>query len=65
MALVDGGGRTEIKFGPRKNTCEVRRVTGTQTQESDLKTASKLWEELKNKEKEPTLLARFGRWAIF
>ena len=53
-----------IKFAPWKKECTVQRVTGTQWQESDSEAASKLWEEL-GREEEPTLIARFGRWAGF
>ena len=53
VAPVDGSEAEEIAFKFRQKTCQVARVTGTQSQENDLEAASKLWEELE-REEEPT-----------
>ena len=58
VAPVDEIKAEEITFKSRQKTCQKARVTGTQSQESDLEAASKLWEEL-GREEEPTLIARF------
>ena len=59
VAPVDESEVEEITFKSRQKTCQMARVTGTQSQESDLEAASKLWEEL-GREEEPTLNACFG-----
>ena len=59
VAPVDGSEAEEITFKSRQNTRQMARVTGTQSQESDIEAASKLWEELE-REEEPILIARFG-----
>ena len=59
VAPVDGSEAEEITFKSRQKTCQMARVTGIQSQESDLEAASKLWEEL-GREEEPTLFAHFG-----
>ena len=59
VAPVVGSKAEEIIFKSRQKACQMARVTGTQSQESDLEAASKLWEEL-GREEEPTLVARFG-----
>ena len=59
VAPVDGSEAEAITFKYRHKTCQMARITGTQSQESDLEAASNLWEEL-GREKEPTLIARFG-----
>ena len=59
VAPVDGSEAEEITFKSRQKICQMARVTGTKSQESDLEAASKLWEEL-GREEEPTLIARFG-----
>ena len=56
---VDGSEAEEFTFKSRQKTCQMARVTGTQSQESDLETISKLWEEL-GREEVSTLIARFG-----
>ena len=60
VAPVDGSKSEELTFKSRQKTCQMARVTWTQSQESDLEAASKLWEEL-GREEEPTLIARFGQ----
>ena len=64
VAPVDGVEAEDITFKSRQKTCQMARVTGTQSHESDLEAASKLWEEL-GREKEPTLIAHFGKWVSF
>ena len=59
VAPLDGSEAEEITFKSRQKTCQMARVTGTQSQESDLEAASKLWEEL-GREEESTLIACFG-----
>ena len=46
VAPVDGSEGEEITFKSREKTCQMARATGTQSQDSDLEAASKLWEEL-------------------
>ena len=46
VAPVDGSEAEEITFKFRQKTCQMARVTGTQSQESDLEAASKLRKEL-------------------
>ena len=58
VATGDGSEAEEITFKSRQKTCQMARVTGTQSQESDLETASKVWEEL-GREEEPTLITHF------
>ena len=59
VALVDGSEAEDINFKSRQKTCQMARVSGTQSQESDLEAASMLWEEL-GREEECTLIVRFG-----
>ena len=54
--------RKDIKFGARRKECPMKRITGTEWQQSDQADAQELWEEL-GREEEHTLLARFGKWA--
>ena len=42
----------------------MQRITGTQWEECESERASKIWEEL-GREEEPSIVARFGRWAGF
>ena len=58
VALVDGSEAEEITFTSRQKTCQMSRLTGTQSQERDLEAVSKLWEELGREEKR-TCVARF------
>lgn len=51
-----------IQFQSYKKECTVQRVTGTQWQACHSEFASKIWEEL-GTEEEPSIVARFGRWA--
>ena len=60
VAPVDGSEAEETTFKSRQKTCQMARVTGTQSQDSDLEAASKPWKELGRGE-EPTLIARFGQ----
>ena len=60
VAPVNGSEAEEITFKSRQKTCQMARVTVTQSQESALEAASKLWEELGRGVKPTPLLARFG-----
>ena len=55
VAPVHGSEAEEITFKSRQKACQMVRVTGTQSQESDLGAASKLREEL-GRGKNPHLL---------